>query len=155
VVVAPHGGGIEQGTSEIAEAIAGQDFSLYCLEGTKRRGNEALHVTSTCFDDPECVELVERSEIVVTVHGLADSKEKAVYVGGLDEELKAAILESLRQAGFTAIEDMAHHSGRDPQNICNRGASGAGFAARDHESTAANYVRRINSVQKANYDGCV
>ncbi len=65
VVIAPHGGGIEQGTSEIAEAVAGEEFSLYCFNGIKRMGNEKLHITSTLFDELSCVDLVKRSRVVV------------------------------------------------------------------------------------------
>ncbi len=35
VVLAPHGGGIEPGTSEIAWEVAGGEFSLYLFEGLK------------------------------------------------------------------------------------------------------------------------
>jgi len=46
-VIAPHGGKIEPRTSEIARAIAGEDFNLYLFEGIKKRGNyAALHITS-------------------------------------------------------------------------------------------------------------
>jgi phage replication-related protein YjqB (UPF0714/DUF867 family) len=49
-VIAPHGGGIERGTSEIARAIAGEDFNVYALEGIKPTGNyKALHLTSRLF----------------------------------------------------------------------------------------------------------
>ena len=34
-IVAPHGGGIEAGTSEVAEAIASEEFSFYSFEGIK------------------------------------------------------------------------------------------------------------------------
>ena len=45
VVIAPHGGGIEPGTSEIAEAVAGDDLSFYAFEGIKSTGNHELHIT--------------------------------------------------------------------------------------------------------------
>ena len=45
-VIAPHGGAIEPSTSEIAAAIAGREFNLYCFEGRKPKGNTALHITS-------------------------------------------------------------------------------------------------------------
>jgi phage replication-related protein YjqB (UPF0714/DUF867 family) len=118
-IVAPHGGGIEAGTSEIATALAGQEFSLYCFEGIKPRGNQILHITSTRFDDLECLEHVGSTPIAVTVHGCADSGE-AVYVGGLNEELRLATVRSLRTSGFFAVEDTAGHGGFDPANICNR-----------------------------------
>jgi phage replication-related protein YjqB (UPF0714/DUF867 family) len=47
VIIAPHGGGIEPGTSEIADAIADNDFSFYAFEGLKAWANGPLHVTST------------------------------------------------------------------------------------------------------------
>ena len=34
-ILAPHGGRIEAGTSEIAELIAGTEHSLFCFEGLK------------------------------------------------------------------------------------------------------------------------
>ena len=52
VIIAPHGGGIEPGTSEIAEAIAGNDLSLYLFEGIRDENNRELHITSTRFDEP-------------------------------------------------------------------------------------------------------
>lgn len=36
-VIAPHGGSIEAGTSEIARKIAGVDFSFYAFEGRKKQ----------------------------------------------------------------------------------------------------------------------
>ena len=125
VVIAPHGGGIEQGTSEIAEAVAGEEFSLYCFNGIKRTGNEKLHIASTLFDEPSCVGLVERSRVVVAIHGL-DSRHNLVYVGGRDGDLKARFLEALNKAGFEVKEDNSRHSGTFPSNICNRGDTGRG-----------------------------
>lgn len=43
LVLAPHGGGIEPGTSELAEAIAAGDHSSYIFEGIKARQNGDLH----------------------------------------------------------------------------------------------------------------
>lgn len=57
-LVAPHGGGIEPGTSEIADGIAALEWSLYAFEGLKPSGNADLHITSTRFDEPMCLELV-------------------------------------------------------------------------------------------------
>jgi phage replication-related protein YjqB (UPF0714/DUF867 family) len=34
-IIAPHGGMIEPGTSDIAAAIAGNDYGLYCFEGLR------------------------------------------------------------------------------------------------------------------------
>lgn len=125
VVIAPHGGGIEQGTSEIAEAVAGEAFSLYCFGGTKRTGNRRLHMASTRFDEPSGVALMERSRVVVAIHGLR-GEDEAVYVGGLDHELKTRLLDALNEAGFEAREARSPSAGTCPSNACNRGSTGQG-----------------------------
>ena len=40
VIVAPHGGAIEPGTSEVAKEVANNDLSLAIFEGIKPRGNK-------------------------------------------------------------------------------------------------------------------
>jgi phage replication-related protein YjqB (UPF0714/DUF867 family) len=125
VVIAPHGGEIEKGTSEIAKAVAGKEFSLYCFNGTKGTGNAKLHITSILFDEPLCVDLVKRSRVVLAIHGL-DHRHKLIYVGGRAEDLRARFLEALNKAGFEVKEDKSHHSGTSPSNICNRGYTGRG-----------------------------
>lgn len=125
VVIAPHGGGIEQGTSEIAEAVAGEAFSFYCFKGMKRTGNERLHIASTRFDEPTGLALVERSRVVVAIHGLQGADE-TVYVGGLHQELQARLLDALYQAGFEAREGRSPRAGTCPANACNRGSAGQG-----------------------------
>jgi phage replication-related protein YjqB (UPF0714/DUF867 family) len=130
VVVAPHGGLIERGTSETAEAIAGEAFSLYLFEGLARRQRGAsLHITSTRFDEPRALEMIEASEVAIGVHGRKNRDDDAsVWVGGLDEQLRDAISKALGQMGFKAKSVGAGHrlSGRDSANICNRGRRGAG-----------------------------
>jgi phage replication-related protein YjqB (UPF0714/DUF867 family) len=124
-IVAPHGGAIEAGTTEIALGVAGSELSLYTLDGTKPRGNDILHVRSGLFDDPECLEIVRRAETVVSIHGAA-GKTPMVHVGGLDEPLKRAIIDALCGEGIRADLDETDHSGLGQSNICNRGASGRG-----------------------------
>jgi phage replication-related protein YjqB (UPF0714/DUF867 family) len=125
-LIAPHGGGIEPCTSEITRAIANGEFSYYCFEGVKSRGNGELHITSTSFDEPTCIQLVEHSQTVGAVHGCV-GEQTAVYIGGLDTRLKMQIIGALRHAGFDAKEDTSNHSGNHPQNICNRGISRRGL----------------------------
>ena len=68
-VIAPHGGRIEPGTSEIARKIAGVDFSFYAFEGRKKQHNNRLHITSTRFDEPICLALVAGAECIIAIHG--------------------------------------------------------------------------------------
>ena len=127
-IVAPHGGGIEPGTSEIADAIARQKWSFYTLDGLKRSGNSVLHITSTRFDEPICLVLVAATNRVVTIHGEeSDDDGEGVFLGGRDAALGACVGAALREQGF----DVRKHpdpelQGLDPRNICNRGKAGAG-----------------------------
>lgn len=121
-IVAPHGGGIEPGTSELAEAIAGTRRSFYAFEGLKESGNAALHITSTRFDEPMCSALIETSDTVVTIHGESgESSGDSVFVGGLDAELGRRIGSALEASGFDVRPAGAHLQGAEPGNLCNRG----------------------------------
>jgi phage replication-related protein YjqB (UPF0714/DUF867 family) len=120
LIIAPHGGMIEVGTSEIANGVAAAEYNLFSFEGLKPYGaNRDLHITSDRFDHPECVAMVSRCDIVVTVHGCQG--EARIHVGGLDAPLGVRLAERLAGAGF-AVETEGHrYPGRHPFNICNRG----------------------------------
>jgi phage replication-related protein YjqB (UPF0714/DUF867 family) len=127
-IVAPHGGGIEAGTSEIADAIARQQWSFYSFEGLKRKGNGILHITSTDFDEPMCLLLLGVTNRVVTIHGEeSDDDGEGVFLGGRDLELGASIGCLLTDAGFNVLKHPDPSlQGLDRKNICNRGTAGAG-----------------------------
>lgn len=126
VIVAPHGGAIEPGTSEIADAVAGEDLSFYAFEGLKSNHNGDLHITSSRFDEPRCIALLESSVRVVTIHGEASDSE-IVYLGGCDTATGVRIENFLKARRF-AVRSHPNPElrGRDTSNICNRGQSGAG-----------------------------
>ena len=126
-VVAPHGGRIEGGTSEVSRLIAGDDHSLYLFEGLRTTNDNfhLLHLASHCFDEPRCLGLVAGCETVVTVHGYA-APGPDVLLGGRDEHLKQEIARELASAGVSVLAEGHRYPGRDPQNICNRGRRGAG-----------------------------
>jgi phage replication-related protein YjqB (UPF0714/DUF867 family) len=121
LVMAPHGGKIEPGTTEIAEAIAGMDYSFYSFEGLKADGNSALHIESHLFDEPRALKLFDKAEIVLTVHGQVNRKDEFVMVGGLNTNLCSVIKRELEAAGFEIRPPTRRLSGIDPMNICNRG----------------------------------
>lgn len=127
-IIAPHGGKIEIGTSEIARAIAGDNYSLYLFEGLKSRPHHEIHITSHKFDEPRCVNLVSQCDIVLTVHGRKDAEDKkTVYLGGLDAELRNEIARRLVQVCFPArCICCGRYSGTHRKNICNRGRREAG-----------------------------
>jgi phage replication-related protein YjqB (UPF0714/DUF867 family) len=126
LIMAPHGGKIEPATSEIAEAIAGMDYSFYGFEGLKAEGNGVLHIESHLFDEPCALQAVEKANIVVTVHGQIDQKEEFVMIGGLNASLRSEIGHQLEAGGFQTRPPAEGLMGTDPQNICNRGKSRQG-----------------------------
>ena len=126
LIVAPHGGSIEIGTTELAEIIAGDNYSLFAFNGLKLRGrNRDLHITSHHFDHPECVALAGRHAVVLGVHG-CKGESSQVYVGGLDDELTTLLTARLQAAAVPVAPPGHRYPGRNPLNICNRGARGLG-----------------------------
>ena len=118
--MAPHGGRIEHGTSQIAAGIAGNDFAYYSFEGLKTLSHD-LHITSNHFDEPHAIQLAKNSDIVITLHG-AYGKKPFVYFGGLHHDLKQELIFALIQASFpAALDPSPNRQGSGETNICNRG----------------------------------
>jgi phage replication-related protein YjqB (UPF0714/DUF867 family) len=124
LVMAPHGGEIEPGTTEIADAVAGDEHSFYCFDGLKKRGNWDLHITSRQFDEPIGIDIAKNSQTIVTMHGCKE-KGKIIYIGGRDKPLKEKIIKATKLAGF-AIKESLRHPGINELNICNRSRTGMG-----------------------------
>jgi phage replication-related protein YjqB (UPF0714/DUF867 family) len=125
-IVAPHGGAIEPGTSEVAQAVAKNDVSLAIFEGIKPTNNDRLHITSTHFDEPRCVALVQESDTVIAIHG-EGSPEVAVFLGGRDIDLEAHLKAVLGQHGYAVrTNENPELQGLASTNICNRGIHSAG-----------------------------
>jgi phage replication-related protein YjqB (UPF0714/DUF867 family) len=144
-VLAPHGGGIEPGTSELCLAVAGyhpNDFSVsgpvydyWMFEGLRSSGNGELHVTSTHCDDPVARSLAGGSRNALTLHGCTASQAgapagspEAVVVGGRNQTFKGHLTDRLGAAGFRTIDgdDVPALAGVHPDNIANRTLLGAG-----------------------------
>jgi phage replication-related protein YjqB (UPF0714/DUF867 family) len=146
-VIAPHGGGIEGGTSELCLAIAGyhpadlaptpvagpvHDFWMF--EGLMSGGNGALHVTSTHCDDTIARSLCAGSLNVVSLHGCQPEQAglepgaAAVLVGGLNSTFRQYLMEEFTAAGIRAVTASGEEeiAGIDPDNICNRTLLGMG-----------------------------
>jgi phage replication-related protein YjqB (UPF0714/DUF867 family) len=147
VVLAPHGGGIEGGTSELCLAVAGYHpdtlapepaagpvHDYWMFEGLRRRDNGELHVTSAHCDDPEAGLLTAGSRAAVSLHGCSTGAAglpdgtAAVLVGGLAAELRERLLAAYAAAGIRALDATAHPDlgGVDPRNIVNRTFAGRG-----------------------------
>ena len=126
VIIAPHGGGIEPGTFEIASNIGGVEHSFYGFEGHKSGRNQDLHITSIHFDEPQCLDIVSGSTTVIAIHGCRGAHEN-VYIGGLDKAVKDRLSRHLRAAGFNVkTHRKISLQGVDSSNICNRGRTWKG-----------------------------
>jgi phage replication-related protein YjqB (UPF0714/DUF867 family) len=137
-VIAPHGGGIEFGTSELCLAIAGYDpahpdlaptsepvHDYWMFEG-RRSGadgvsaedNSVLHVTSTHCDDPVARSLCAGALNALALHGCKAAQidpafgpeVRAVLVGGRSDELRSYLREELgKLAGAFIVVDGRDH----------------------------------------------
>lgn len=126
LILAPHGGGIEPGTSELAIAIARFNHSLYTFEGIKKSDNRALHITSTQFDDPQLLKLLNSTKGTIAIHG-CDGNEQIAYVGGRQNNIRDKIIAQLSEKGIKAIiSSNPSLQGRNKNNICNRNSIGKG-----------------------------
>lgn len=119
-IIAPHGGGIEPGTSRICRAIARDEFNFYLFEGIKPKANKYLHVTSRNFDEPLCVELIAKCDTVIAIHGCKAPDER-ILLGGLDSELKHQLASAFCGAGLRVETEGHKFPAVDRDNICNRG----------------------------------
>lgn len=125
-VIAPHGGRIEQYTSDFARGVAGGDFNLYLFEGIRQAGNySALHLTTHRFDEPRCLSLLSMCDHVVAIHGCGGDDQQ-VLLGGLDEALKLAVGQALSGLGVEVRSDEHKFPATEPNNVCNRGRRGVG-----------------------------
>ena len=124
-IIAPHGGNIEPRTSDLARKIAGEIYNYYCFEGIKQKDNAGLHITSHRFDEPGAITLVSKSDVVVAVHACTGNAGR-VHIGGLNHKLGSMIAEQLQDRGIAVSNDHPRFQGSNPDNICNRGATGIG-----------------------------
>jgi phage replication-related protein YjqB (UPF0714/DUF867 family) len=118
-IMSPHGGFIDIGTSAIAAAIAGRDMNLYDFQGLQAINGIDLHVTSTRFRDEKLMMLIENSDLGVGVHNMGRMETDAIWLGGLNESLKASARKHLLKKGFAVETSMPRYRGEHPKNICN------------------------------------
>ncbi|MBX9941662.1 MAG: poly-gamma-glutamate hydrolase family protein [Candidatus Obscuribacterales bacterium] len=121
-VVAPHGGYIEQGTSYLAQRVAGSDCNLFDFQGLLKTQPNRLHVTSVNFQDPLLQELLQRSRLAVSIHSMGVEGCGEIWVGGLNRELRQAVADELKNEGFKVRTDMPKYRGEHRRNFVNTAA---------------------------------
>lgn len=125
IIVAPHGGTIERYTSQIAKWIAGEDSAWYSFEGIKA-DSRRLHITSHNFDEPLLLQGLQQAKTVMTIHGLKNSIEEFLMIGGLDLTFGNELRVALQHQGFIVKESEQGYRGERATNICNLGWTGKG-----------------------------
>ncbi|MFB7374697.1 poly-gamma-glutamate hydrolase family protein [Streptomyces sp. NPDC056222] len=154
-VIAPHGGGIEAGTSELCLAIAGYTLTgagtaPAAVPGVPQRdywmfeglaSSSDLHVTSTHCDDPAALAVCGGNLFAVSLHGFAPETgpAKQILIGGRDQRLMRNLASAFAAHGITTGNSdprldvqvvvagvNSPLNGDDPANIVNRTSSGAG-----------------------------
>jgi phage replication-related protein YjqB (UPF0714/DUF867 family) len=71
--------------------------------------------------------LLARCDTVLTLHGERNTEGAPdIQVGGLDEALGTRLVQALSRRHFRASRAVGQHTGREPENLCNRGRSQRG-----------------------------
>jgi phage replication-related protein YjqB (UPF0714/DUF867 family) len=128
LILCPHGGGIEAGSSELVDYISKKDgYSSYKFEGLLPTDNNRLHITSTNFDEPQALTISKNHWFTLSLHGYGGTTKHS-YIGGADFDMLKRVEQELNNAGFSASSSDTPEgiSGTDPRNICNRNLRGKG-----------------------------
>lgn len=126
IIAAIHGGGIEPGTTEIADLTAKKgEYDYFSFKGTKSKGNEDLHVTSRNYDQSVLIEKIKNKTNAVAIHG-CDGDGNIIYIGGKDQKLIHEMTKQFEQLNINVEQEPEHISGAHDDNIINCCKTGAG-----------------------------
>jgi phage replication-related protein YjqB (UPF0714/DUF867 family) len=128
LILTPHGGGIEPGSTELVQYISNKEkYSSYTFDALLSSGNTRLHITSTNFDEPYALDISSKHWFSLSIHGYG-STSKHTYIGGADFTMLKKVEAELKKAGFSASSSDTPEgiSGTDPDNIVNRNVRGKG-----------------------------
>ena len=126
LIVAPHGGNIEQGTSELTKLLAQQGgYDYFSFEATRPSNNTQLHVTSTHYDDPTLHQMVEGRSATISIHG-AKGDDPIVFLGGAKSDLRDEIQSQLEIRGFTVQVPPEYLGGLNENNFINKNENSTG-----------------------------
>lgn len=126
IIAAIHGGGIEPGTTEIADLTAQKgEYDYFSFKGTKSKENEDLHVTSRNYDQSVLMEMIKNKTNAVAIHG-CDGDGNIIYIGGKDQKLIHEMTKQFEQLNINVEQAPEHISGAHDDNIINCCKTGAG-----------------------------
>ncbi|MER5629132.1 poly-gamma-glutamate hydrolase family protein [Streptomyces nitrosporeus] len=126
-IIAPHGGGLEAGTTELCLTLAGYDraepgtepepdtdtpgavqrdyWMFETLTASLPSPVEPLHVTSTNCDDPAALAVCGNNLYAISLHGYRPDDEplaKRILIGGRDQRLIRNLARAFARHGLTS-----------------------------------------------------
>lgn len=132
LVTAFHGGYIEPGTSELGRAITNEQFDFYSFDALKpgqmderSLTSSTLHITSTRFDEPKLMSLIQKKDFCLGLHGFG-GYEGDFCVGGGNEQERKKLVETLNKNFPDLIScelccpPLNGTSARNPINRCHK-----------------------------------
>lgn len=120
LIVAPHGGNIEQGTTEATKALAKKgNYDYFSFEAIRPKNNTELHVTSTHYDDPTLNQMIKNRTATISIHGAAGT-DQIIYLGGPRSTLRNELETQLKNSGFTVMVPPDYLGGQKKNNFINR-----------------------------------
>lgn len=126
LIVAPHGGNIEQGTTEATKALAQKgNYDYFSFEAIRPKNNTELHVTSTHYDDPTLNQMIKNRTATISIHGAAGTNQ-IIYLGGPRSTLRDEMETQLKSSGFTVMVPPDYIGGVKKNNFINREENNTG-----------------------------
>lgn len=120
IIVAPHGGNLEKGTTELTKLVANQNhYNYYSFTVLNHTNPEKFHVTSPHYNDPTLLNMVKSKDFAISIHGAKGTKP-VIYLGGLDTPLKQAIKHELLKQHFIVKPSPTYLGGDLKENFVNR-----------------------------------
>ncbi|MCI2774223.1 poly-gamma-glutamate hydrolase family protein [Staphylococcus petrasii] len=128
LILAPHGGNLEKGTTELAKAIANKGgYDYYAVNANRNANNRPLHVISTNYDDKDLINSNYNRDVSVSVHGAGQTQGyNTVLMGGRDTQLLGLISQELKKFKFNVQRATGYLAGTDTNNIVNFNKKGMG-----------------------------
>jgi phage replication-related protein YjqB (UPF0714/DUF867 family) len=117
-IVSIHGGAIEPLTSELAAAIARDEYNLYDFQGLQVGDNRLLRIPVARFDEVRLFTLLKRSQIAVSIDGVP-GVDSVVHLGGRNALLKQILYYQLAQSGYRLSAPYTMGAAHDPARFYN------------------------------------
>ena len=120
-IVAAHGGCIEPLTSELATALAGDEYSLFDFHGLVE--GPRLRVPIVSFSELRLTSLLQGGKTAVSVDGIRGN-EPVAHVGGANQRLASLARASLMAADIQAKNAIAPKLVESPSRFFNQPSEG-------------------------------